>query len=170
MVWIKENWFLLALIAFFMSGNAFQMVNPKIEIQKIETVVKDTSAVLELKKVKAELSYLRANPEIKYKKAKASKPEILKDTVFIEGEQFIVPNFTASIDTLINKDSLRVSYEYPLNQFDIFIKKHYTQTTEKITVVEKPLFSFTHGISAGVFIAQDGIVRPGIGYTLQISF
>ncbi len=167
MKWVRENWFLLALIAFFMSGNAFQLINPKIEIQKVETIIKDTSAVLELRMVEAELAYLKVNPIVKYKTRYLDVPK--KDTIYIRGEQFTVPHYTASIDTVINKDIVKVKYEYPLNQFDIYIKKHFEKTTVKTTIIKKPLIDFSHGIIAGAFVVPDGKVLIGIGYGFKLG-
>lgn len=54
------------------------------------------------------------------------KIEYRDKTVYveIEGKKKEVTPFEAKLDTLINQDSIKIKYNYPVNLFDLYYKRH----------------------------------------------
>lgn len=132
----------------------------------ITTVMVDSVSLI---RAKAELNYLRSQKgNIKY----VTKKEVIRDTILVGDTEFIVPHFTARIDTTFERGNyLTAKYEYPKNEFTILHKYPYVNTQIKETITEKPLFTFNHGIQVGFGY---GVISQSfdtyIGYGFQLSF
>ena len=176
MKFLKDNWLIIAVVILF-GGNLLQYINPVVKIK--EVVTRDTTVVVDsvsLTRAKSELNYLRE----RLKTAQGKIVYVQKtDTIRIVEQNgsetnYIVPNFIASLDTTINQSRLFLSYHYPQNYFSD-IRFTYPKVYEKTTttIVEKPLFDFSHGIILGVglgVIAKQPDIFIGYGFKLGLNF
>ena len=173
MKFLENNWIWLLIIILF-GGNLTQYLNPVIKIKEVikrDTVTTVTIDSLSLTRAKAELEYLRSE----LKNVDANITYVTKtDTILVDNTEYIVPYFTASLDTTFNQSSIKLKYHYPRNEFsDIVFTYPVINTTvkESKTVEVKKLFSFAHGVQVGFGY---GVINKNldlfIGYGFQLSF
>ena len=162
------------MIIVFFGGHFTKYINPIVEIREIikrDTVTTVTIDSISLTRAKAELEYLRSE----LKNVDANITYVTKtDTILVDNTEYIVPYFTASLDTTFNQSSIKLKYHYPKNEFsDIVFTYPVVSSTvkESKTVEVKKLFNFNHGIQVGFGY---GIINKNldfyVGYGFQLSW
>ena len=173
MKFLKDYWFIIAIIVLF-GGNLTQYLNPIVEIKEVikrDTVTSVTIDSLSLTRAKAEIEYLRSE----LKNVDANITYVTKtDTILVDNTEYIVPYFTASLDTTFNQSSIKLKYHYPKNEFsDIVFTYPVVSSTvkESKTVEVKKLFTFNHGVQVGFGY---GVINKNldfyVGYGFQLSW
>ena len=157
----------LAVNVYQYKGNGDNL-SPQTTIDTIKTVIIDSISLI---RAKAELNYLRE--ELKNAEGKIEYIQKV-DTITVNSVEFIVPNFTARIDTTFEQeDYLTALYEYPQNRFTILHKYPITNTQVSVTEpLHKSLFSFNHGLTAGLgygVISQKIDLFVGYGFTIGLN-
>lgn len=99
---------------------------------------------------------VKAAPPIKLERAKA-KIKYLRDTI-IETKPF-----EARIDTIINNDTIYLWYNYPMNAFDLFVKKKPDSTIVHEIYITKEVIRKRAWWEAPAFIAAGAAAGYVIG-------
>ena len=103
----------LLIVALFFVKNCTQADKPIIIHNSTEKIQGKTDTVFQYDTI---IRFIKGKAIIQYR----DRPE----TTEVNGKAVIVNPFVAKIDTAIGKDSFRIKYSYPLNEFELKYKRY----------------------------------------------